>query len=221
MAAEGAPVRLAFVDVDGTLLNCSSERLFLAHLLRTGSLGFRSLLSFALGYAFHPSRTASLGPGWNRRYLSGLDPEALRAAGERFSLSILLPRIRPEVRSLLASLSEEGFSLVLLSASLLWLVDPLRKSVGAREAICSVPGIERGALTGEISGPRPWGPFKVDLAERAAVSAGASLASCCALGNSSSDIALLSACGTAFAVHPSPALRKAAAGKCWKIIEGR
>jgi putative phosphoserine phosphatase/1-acylglycerol-3-phosphate O-acyltransferase len=218
---EGAAVRLAFVDVDGTLLDCSSERLFLSHLARTGGIGFRSALRFLAGYAIHPGRTRHFGPGWNRGYLEGMRRDVAESIAERFARETLTSRIRPEVRRLLAGLSAEGFRIVLLSASLSFLVDPLRVEAGAEEAICSVPEDMDGVLTGRLAGDRPWGSSKAELAARYASAAGSPLADCCALGDSDSDIPLLSSCGSAIAVHPSAGLRRAAARRGWKVIEGR
>jgi HAD superfamily phosphoserine phosphatase-like hydrolase len=215
-----APSRFAFVDVDGTLLDCSSERQFLTHLLRTGGLAFRSAVSFALGYLARPLATLSSGPGWNRRYLSGMKVSDAAGEAASFSEGELVPRMRPEVVSLLARLSSDGFSPVLLSASLRWLVEPLGIAIGAVEVISSDLEEEGGVLTGRLSSSRPWGGEKASLARRHASSAGSSISVCCALGDSASDIPLLSACGRAYAVHPSRALRKEAAARGWEIVEG-
>jgi len=218
---EGARARPAFIDVDGTLLDCSSERLFLAHLVGTGRLGAASVAGFLTAYAAHPIRTVSQGPGWNRTYLGGMDARAAEADAEEFSRTALVPRIRPVVDSLLRQLGGRGFTPILLSASLSWLIRPLGAAVGASDAVGSVPGERDGVLTGRIEGERPWGAAKRAMAGRLAEAAGFMLPECCALGNSSSDVPLLSSCGIAYAVHPSRSLARIARERGWQTMGGR
>ena len=63
-----ASLAAAIVDVDGTLLDGSSERLFLLHLLSCRTLRPPALLRFAARWLVHPAATLAHGPGWNRSW---------------------------------------------------------------------------------------------------------------------------------------------------------
>lgn len=209
--------RLAFVDVDGTLLPASSERLFLKRAIASRLVSAGGLFRFAVRYALHPVRTATGGLGWNRRYLEGAPAGRFASAAESFSRDFLVPRMREEVLSIVRSLASEGFGIVLVSASLAWLVTPLAGPAGASAVFASEPEARNGRLTGSLSGGRPYGKAKLETAEAVAESAGTSLPQCAALGDSWSDRFLLSACGRPVAVHPGRRLKALALSRGWRI----
>ena len=209
--------RLALVDVDGTLLPASSERLFLGRALANRILPAGGLFSFAAGYVLHPVRTVTGGCGWNRRYLEGAKAERVASAAMDFSRGFLVPSMRTGILSIIHGLASEGFGVVLVSASLAWLVIPLAGPAGASAVFASEPVERDGRLTGTLSGRRPYGKAKLELAEAVAGSAGTSLNQCAALGDAWSDRFLLSACGRPVAVHPGRRLRALALSKGWRI----
>lgn len=205
------------MDVDRTLLSASSERLFLGRALAGRILSAGSLLRFMAGYALHPVRTFTEGLGWNRRYLEGASAERVASAAESFSREVLVPSMRSGILSVIHGLASEGFGIVLVSASLAWLVSPLAGPAGASAVFASEPGEKDGRLTGELSGGRPHGRAKLELAGAIAESAGTSLKQCAALGDAWSDRFLLSACGRPVAVHPCRRLRALAQSRGWSI----
>jgi len=209
---------LAFLDMDGTLLDCSSERMFLGHLARAGMIGPARLFRFAARYALHPRRTLAEGPGWNRGYLAGLEEGPIRSEASRFSREELVPRLRPDALSLAAELGSGGFEPVVISASLSWLGEPLAAAAGIPLSFSSVPEAVSGRLTGRLSGGRPWGGGKLGQALDICSGAGILPAGCAAAGDSWADRHLLEACGTAVAVHPDRRLRELARSRGWRIV---
>jgi HAD superfamily hydrolase (TIGR01490 family) len=213
--------KLALVDMDGTLLSVSSEKLFLGHLVRSRLIPPGRLLSFGLGYVIHPFRTMIQGKGWNRDYLSGMQEEAIKREALSFSERELCSRIRPGVADIVGNLSGGGCRIVLISASLIYLVEPVARFVNADSISASVPSVEDDLFTGRLTGTRPWGRDKAAVGQRICEHEGIDTADCIALGDSWSDRHLMLMCGMAIAVHPEPGLHRLALRKGWKIVEGR
>lgn len=208
-----------FVDLDGTLIRGSSEKSFLVHLIKRGDVGAGRLAGFLAGYIAHPAATLVHGPGWNRTYLSGLDERAVRVLAGDFSRSALVPRMRPWVVSELDALREGGARLVLLSAALEWLVEPLGESLRASRIIGSRPGSDCGVLTGSLEGPRPFGEDKLRIVEDFCRENGLAPGDCTAYGDSWADRHVMSFCGRAVAVYPGRRLARLAREKGWRILE--
>ncbi|MBN1433598.1 haloacid dehalogenase-like hydrolase, partial [Candidatus Fermentibacterales bacterium] len=193
---------ICFVDLDGTLISCSSEKALLGRLVASGALGPVGLLRFALAYLRHPAMTRSEGKGWNRSYLVGMRQQVLRSHAEELARDTLLARVRPGVSEELRSMRESGCEIVVISAALEPLASIVGKAVGASGVVASCPEAVGGVLTGRLVGRRPWGREKRALAMEIAVSRGVEIGVCSAMGDSWSDRHLLEACGQAVAVHP-------------------
>lgn len=209
------------MDVDGTLIRGSSEKSFLVHLVSRGDVGARRLLRFLAGYMAHPAATLIRGPGWNRTYLRGLDERAARGLAEDFSRKTLVPRMRPPVVSELEALRESGARIVLLSAALEWLVEPLGEAVRASRIIGSIPRPDGGVLTGMLDGQRPFGEEKLRIVEAVCREEGLSPGGCTAYGDSWADRHVMGFCGGAVAVNPGRKLARLARSRGWRILEGR
>lgn len=211
----------AIVDVDGTLLDGSSERLFLRHILTHRMLCLPAAARFALLYLLHPVATLAYGPGWNRGYLKGLDASETERLAEGFSRACLVPRIRPGVASDLAELKSRGAGVLLLSASLVWLVEPLAEAVGASGVFASTPAAAGGRLTGGIEGARPFGEDKLRIVRDFCERTGIPPSECAAYGDSWADRHVMGFCGGAVAVNPGRRLAGLARSRGWRIMEGR
>ncbi len=208
-----------FVDVDGTLIRGSSEKSFLVHLVSRGDVGALRLARFLAGYIAHPAATLVRGPGWNRTYLRGLNEPATRVLAGDFSRSVLVQRMRPCVVSELAALREGGARLILLSAALEWLVEPLGESVLASGIIGSTPCSDDGVLTGSLDGPRPFGEAKLRIVEAFCRENGIAPGDCIAYGDSWADRHVMDFCRRAVVVHPGRKLARLARERGWRILE--
>lgn len=212
---------MAFIDLDGTLLSVSSEKLFLGALYREGILGTTRLVSFAVRYMLHPLRTAALGKGWNRSYLRGMDQVRLKALASKFGRESLKGAVRPRIADTVRELAETGWTSVLLTASLEPIAAAAVEGLPIQRVIASVPGETGGRLTGRLAGPRPWGREKVELARSVCEEMGIELENCMAMGDSWADRHLLSNCGYPVAVCPGSKLRRLASLRSWVVMEGR
>jgi len=218
---DGAVPAIYFVDLDGTLLSVSSEKFFLKHLLKKGILSPGAFLRFLSSYAFHPLRTIREGKGWNRTYLRGISPGMISGEAEACAKILVRDRIREWTLQSIIELKEAGSRIILLSASLEYIVAAIAKEIQADEICASVPEITGSFFTGDLTGLRPWGENKVDLAKSICKWNNIDPVRCVAAGDSWADRFLLRTCGGSVAVCPDRKLGKLALIENWGIVEGK
>ena len=211
---------MCFIDLDGTLLSVSSEKLFLKRLLKKRILSLRGLFRFLLSYALHPFRTLREGKGWNRTYLIDLSPETAETEAKKLSEELYLKRLRGWTAEFVRELSEAGSKIVILSASLEYIAGFIAEELSAYLVLASIPEIINGRFSGNLTELRPWGRNKAILMKQICEKEGINLENCIAVGDSWSDRFAMKECGSAIAVCPDGKLRKLAESRGWDIIKG-
>lgn len=212
---------LAIFDIDGTLVEGSTERRFWRYLLKRGHQGPRQVFAYL---AFWPRFLPAFGrltAKKNKAYLYKLKTARVEALAERFVAEEILPRLYAPAVQRLKSHLQHGHTVVLLSGTL----EPIAKAL-AREL--SVPHV-RATVCRErdgryLAGPpvlHPFGAEKLAIAERFAAELGASLREASAYGDSRHDLALLQAVGDPVAVMPDRPLLETARDNRWHIIRSR
>lgn len=205
----------AFFDLDGTLINGSSERIFIRYLLEKRVIGLRRLLSLCrFPSLIEPSRALKR----NKLYLQDMAVEyvetlSLRCFEERIS-HILSPVMIKRVEFH----RNRGDLLVLLTGSLESLAEPVGTYLKIPMVIATRLGRRNGLLTGTIEGIHPYGSDKLRLALDICEKEGIDLKDSWAYGNSFSDRKILTAVGNPVAVDPDPFLWFLARIKGWEII---
>ena len=215
-----APV-IYFVDLDGTLLSTSSEKYFLKHLVNRGILSPSRFMIFLLHYILHPVRTIREGKGWNRSYLSGIPTETVMREAEICAKELLKSNIRSWTLQSIHELKAAGCRIVLLSASLEYIVNGIAKELPVDEICASEPLMVNNRFTGELAGIRPWGKNKMKLAVDICTRYDTELDRCAAAGDSWADRFIMEKSGCSFAVCPDRKLNKLAARKNWPAVKGR
>ncbi|MCK4671662.1 MAG: HAD-IB family phosphatase [Candidatus Aegiribacteria sp.] len=211
---------MCFVDLDGTLLSVSSEKLFLKRLLKKRILSLRGLLRFLLSYVLHPLRTLREGKGWNRTYLMDISPETAETEAGKLAEELVRNRLHNRTVESIREFSEAGSKIVILSASLLYIAGVVGEELSVDMIFASIPEIINGRFSGNLTELRPWGKSKAVLMKQICEKEGISLESCIAVGDSWADRFIMKQCGAAIAVYPDGRLRKLAERKGWKIIKG-
>ena len=211
-------MKLAIFDIDGTLVEGSTERRFWRYLLKRGHQGPRQvgayvwfLLRYLPVYRRHTFKK-------NKAYLTGLETARVQTLAERFVAEEILPRLYAPAVQRLQSHLRRGDTVVLLSGTL----DPIARAIAAalevehvRATICH---IRDGRYLAAPPAIHPFGAVKLDLAEQFAAENGASLAEASAYGDSRHDLRLLQAVGDPVAVLPDRPLLATARGNRWHII---
>ena len=214
-------MKLAFFDIDGTLLAGSTERRFFRYLLRKGQLGPRQIVSF-LWFALRHARTyGSDVLKKNKAYLNGLDVARVQVLAEEFVTAEIVPRLyRPAVQRLQHHL-QAGDTAVLLSGTLEPIAHALGAALGVQHVRATICDERRGRYTSAPPHRHPFGAAKRVLAAELAAEIGTELRDAAAYGDSRHDLDLLEAVGHPVAVRPDAPLLATARDNRWDIIAGR
>lgn len=213
-------MRLAIFDVDGTLVaGKSTEKRFIAWMLRRGHIGPRQLLSAAWFvvrwfplYGRHVFRK-------NKAWLNGLAADLVAQEANRFGEQIgEADWIGPALAELRRH-KEQGDVVVLLSGSLQPIVDLLCRLVGADEAIGTECDVVHGHYTAAPATRHPFHDEKVALLPSICEKYAVTEDEVGAYADSSFDIPLLSRVGHPTAVCPDRGLAAWARENNSRIIE--
>lgn len=212
---------LAIFDIDGTLVEGSTERQFWRYLLKRGHQGPRQVLAYLMFWLRYFPVLRGQTAKKNKAYLYMLETARVRALADRFVAEEILPRLyAPAVQRLQRHL-RQGDTVVLLSGTLEPIAYALAQALGVhyvRATVCR----QRGGRY--LAGPpkvHPFGAVKLEIATQLAADMGADLRDASAYGDSLHDLTLLEAVGHPVAVRPDRPLLETARGNRWLIIRSR
>jgi HAD superfamily hydrolase (TIGR01490 family) len=202
----------AIFDVDQTLVQGCTERLFFRYLLRQGVLSVPQALAFLGGLAFSPQVRFE-----NKGYLQGLTEAEVKQLAQHCYREEIAPRLsRPGLACVLEH-QARGHKIVLLTGSLSFLLLPLKEELGAEWLIATEVSLDRDRFTGKIQGLHPRGENKLRLLLNLALAQGLDLPRSYAYGDHIQDLHLLRSIGHPVAVNPSWRLKRQARRHRWPI----
>lgn len=214
-------MRIAFFDLDRTLLPVNSAWLWMRYELERGFLSWRQvayasawLTAYHLGIASleTPLRQAIaiyMGSAvtdlrdrtrdfYDRQLAGGYRPGALRALDEHRNL---------------------GDAVVLLTTSSTYLSELVSEELELDAYLCNAfEEDDRGCLTGHALEPLCYGQGKVAAAAAYAAERGCGLVDCTFYSDSLSDLPMLDAVGHPVVVDPDPRLRSVARRRGWPTM---
>lgn len=202
-------MRIAFLDLDHTLLAADSNQLWMAFLrseqliseeqsfvhdqfLRDyarGALNFPALQAFRIGLD------------------ASIEASSLQTVRAVFEQEVLIPAIAPLAPRLLAELARRGLTTVLVSATRSPLVDPVAKTLGVEHAITSCFGHDK--VEHVQAWLKRWDSSLTDLHESWFFS------------DSHNDLPLLDVVMHPVAVDADERLRKVAIDRAWPMLSLR
>ena len=215
-----APPKVAFFDVDGTLLAETTTYLF-ARILRRRGLIKRSFILRALYHGLqHRLGRLDYGRlvGFGLNSIARIPSEELRQIAADNFAEYVRPRLYEGVVSHLADLKARGTAIVLVSSSPGIVLDPLSDYLGCTDTITTPVRIEDGLLIGIADGPACYGEGKLYYARRWAESRQIAMDEAAAYADNWSDRALLGQVGRAVVVHPHRKLKRLALARGWIIV---
>lgn len=214
--------RMVLVDVDGTLFGgTNSEVSFMLYLLRRRKLGPRQLLSAAWFFLRWTSRYGRHVAKKNKAYLNGLHTAEIRDLAERFVAETLVPKVRPVMLQRLRMHRQAGDTVVLLSGTLQFIAEPLRRALNLNDCGATRCSENNGVLTARPPLAHPFGRDKLLYAAELCKRHRLSLTKAVAYGDSGHDLALLSYVARPVAVAPDQALERVAKEQGWEVIDPR
>ena len=218
-------VRVAAVDLDGTLLDGQSQVIFIRFLARRGAVPV-TLLWYVLfaGMLYRFGRRLDFA-AMQRRVVArfaGMDVSRLRRLTEECIEAEILPRIRRDGTQEIAALHQAGAHVILVSAATHMLVEGVGAQVGTDGIVATRLDVPtNGRLSGLVDGAMLSGAAKLHAlrAHADAVFGAGNWRLWRAYGDHESDIDLLEAADEAVAVCPSSRLLTIANERGWKTIE--
>jgi len=217
LSARGA----AFFDLDRTLIRRSSMLALAPTLRRHGLIGWRSLARASVWHAVYlvrgvSSRELNHVAGKTFKLMEGWPVEQLRELIQA-EIEPLAALAFPDAISRMRAHQARGERAIVVSSSLIDLVDPLAERLGLDGAIASRPEIRDGRYTGRVQAFL-HGAAKAEAVRRYATAEDLDLSASSAYTDSRSDIQLLRAVGHPFAVNPDRALERAAGTNGWPVL---
>ena len=204
----------AIFDLDGTIIDNSSEREFLKYLLEDGDLPLRNLSQWLLDFIrIRDLRQAKA----NKVYLKGLDYRHIHNLAQICFMERLVDRISPRVFDLIESHRAEGQAIVILSGSLELLVRFFHDHLKTDLMIGYALEVIEEEITGHCVGLNPYGENKARLVRGLAETHNFDLSESYAYGNHHSDAYKLKQVGHPVAVNPDRKLRETAIANGWQI----
>jgi HAD superfamily hydrolase (TIGR01490 family) len=214
------PVIAALFDLDHTLLDTSSGRLYAQYIFRQGKISRADLarvawwnLAAKLGLLNMLSVIPKL-----LGDAAGDDEAAMRELCDRWFASDVLPHLTKRGQARVHEHQALGHVVALVSASTQYVVRPMADYLGIPgQFVCTHLVSAGGHLTGEVVEPVCYGQGKVVWAERFAAEWGVDLAASTFYTDSISDLPLLERVGRPVAVNPDWKLRRLALRRGWPV----
>ena len=211
----------AYFDLDGTLLNASSEKTL------TGVLAKRrpwriphATVAWVLGTIFALlTGNAPYDALRNRGHLSLASWKVLERYSDEIATSVLKAKISPGAWERLEWHRSQGHRLVLVTATVAPMAEAMARVLGMDEVYGCGPEVRTGMLSGSERGwsvPRRKG--KVPVVEKDAQMNEHDLSKCYGYGNTLADSWFMRICGHAIAVNPESSLEKFANDHQWEIV---
>lgn len=213
----------SYFDVDGTLVRTSLIQPTLFYLLNQQT---------PLQTAGRLLRAALKGPQMavaelqDRRLFNeilyssyeGMSQDRLILLADECFEKVVKPALFPNARSLVQRCKAEGQEVVIVSGSLVEVMQHLADYLGADEVIANRLEFKGGKATGRLLRPVVAGPEKALLIRKHAREHGHDLDHCFAYSDSYSDVPMLSVVGHPAAVNPDSKLERLANAYGWPVL---
>ena len=212
-------MRTACFDLDGTIIDGDSFRLFIGYLVRTRRIGRRWVPVLAAVYALRRSRLISLlrAKELMLRPLAGSSRRHLDEIGDAFFESELRPRLRSGMVASIREHQQNGDRVIIATSAPDVYLNSIARFLGVTDAWGTRLVFDAGVFTGHL-GPHLFGSAKVaSLREAIGDRAENSVTFCYA--DHHSDLPLLEVADHAFAVAPTRRLRDLARERGWPILD--
>jgi putative phosphoserine phosphatase/1-acylglycerol-3-phosphate O-acyltransferase len=209
----------AFFDMDRTILNDSSGKLYVRYLLKTGRIGALEgirigwwILAYMLGFIEFPQAMTRM-----LVMASGEEEGPLWEETARWFEEWVAPHITEGAVQRIAEHRAQGHRPVVLSAATVYVVKHLSQRLDIPDYLCTYLEVEGGRFTGRIQEPAAYGPGKALVAEQFALQNSIDLEQSYFYSDGHEDIPFLERVGHPVAVNPDRRLRRLAVGRGWPI----
>lgn len=214
-----SPLVAAVFDVDRTLVPVTTtERIFIRYLFKKRVLGVGAIAK-TLFFMLKQLPTASPFETIRRQraYLAGQPYEKMRALARHCFETDIKPRLSRAGLDAIKQHQAQGHTVVLLSGSLDFLLQPLQEYVKADHLIAANMEVKDGKLTGKIVGKYPYGTYKAVLIQHFAAEHGLDFSSSYAYADHHTDHEVLSLFGNPVVINPKEKMQEIARREGWPV----
>lgn len=215
-------VRLAFFDLDKTMLATNSGALWVKRELELGHLSRWQAFQAAAWMVRYHLGFAKMESALERaiRMLTGIPEQSLIDRTREFYDAVVKTLYRPGALRALGEHRAKGDRLVLLTSSSGYMADLVSRDIGLDHVLCNRFEVGAdGLCTGRPLGNVCFGPGKLTHALSYASSVGAQLSEATFYTDSYSDLPVLLAVGHPVAVNPDQRLRREALRRGWPTVD--
>jgi HAD superfamily hydrolase (TIGR01490 family) len=215
-------VRIAFFDLDKTILSVNSGVLWVRREVALGHISkrkaFRAMAWLARYHFGFASAEAMVAEAVS--HVVGTSSAALRERTERFFHDEVRHTYRPGAREAIEQHRREGRRLVMLTSSSHYLAELVALELRFDGVLCNRLEVNPdGTHTGKVVGGVCFGPGKLPHARAEAERLGVPLHDSTFYTDSYSDLPVLEAVSEPVAVNPDPRLRRHAHRRGWPILD--
>lgn len=212
---------VAFFDLDRTLIDCNSGRLWVQAEWKAGRLGLSEvawaswwMVRYSLG------RDVGMEEAFERAVatLAESEEQVFVDRTERWFVDQVQARLRPGAAEALDKHRQAGERTVVATSGTVYAARAAQVAFGMDDAIGTVLEVQEGLFTGRISG-MGYGAAKRVLVEAWAEREQIDLAKSAFYTDSISDLPLLEAVGEPVIVNPDGKLARVARGRGWPIVD--
>ncbi len=210
---------VVFYDLDHTIIAKSSGTLIVKDLYQRGILPFSSLIKGMLlstCYRIGIINTESLIKKWVYK-LKGMDASTIEHYSEIFFEQTVKNYIYPQALESIQNHLAQGAVIVLLSASLDFICNPVQRYLQFHHVLCTQLQVVDGKYNGLIKEAYCYGKAKLEKALTFCKKHNFEMTSAHYYADSFADIPVLEAVGHPHCVNPHPALLRVARANGWTV----
>ena len=212
----------AFFDLDKTIIAMSSTYAYGREFMNSGLISPVEALQLSLAQATymlagHTSEQMDNTRDQLTAMVSGWDVQQVRSIAEETMHTVVTPTIYAEARELIEHHQELGHDVIIISASVKELVEPIAKELGVDHTVNTILESIDGRYTGEVLFYCK-GDAKREAIFQMARTHGYDLDRSYAYSDAFTDVPMLETVGNPVAVNPDRALKKTALERGWKML---
>lgn len=212
---------VAFFDLDHTILDTSSARLYIKYLYRLGKIGRWDLAKGTFLSVMHRLgffATEDVIKKWVMKYRGKSEQDTVNLTEKWFG-EMVVPRIRKKAGDEIRRHKGNNARTVVLSASTNYGCEPVKRHLGMDDVISTRLAVADGVFTGELDGDYCYGPVKLTKAMEYCLANGHDLRDAWYYGDAIADLHIMEQVGHPVCVTPDRKLRKEALRRGWEIVE--
>ena len=212
---------VVFVDLDKTLLSINSGPALVLTAYKKGLMttwGLVKAILLSLMYKLRLKNTEELAKSM-AKWLKGIPETSLISLSKKLVDEKLILKLRSSILDEIEQHKKKGANLVILSAALPYICDPIAAYLGIKDVICSGMETVDGVFTGKPLGLICLGREKEIRARQYCFNNSYKIQEAYSYGDSYPDRFILQSTGNSISVSPDQRLRKLAKKRNWQIME--